>query len=182
MSIERMKAETNFLPTEPPTHCCGKHCREYWCCQDYSLGQEDMHCFFGLKGEANVLFEQQERWDLVGALYTEYFQRPVQKSGKEWMRLGFQGQYPETDFRGGGVLSLQLILRFVKRNKELVIKMEHDKANFFFAITAINLAFYMKKYFHLADFLIPDKDVEVYCNRRALKNFCRLLQTNEHAY
>ena len=98
------------------------------------------------------------------------------------MRLGFQGQYPETDFRGGGILSLQIILRFVKRNRQLVQTMEQDKAGFFFAITAINLAFYMKKYFHLADFLIPQKDVETYCNRRALKNFCRLLTDNEENY
>ena len=94
------------------------------------------------------------------------------------MQLGFQGQYPETDFRGGGVLSLQLILRFVKRNKPLVKVMEQDKAGFFFAITAINIAFFMKKYFHLAEFLVPGKDSQVYCNRRALKNFCRLLVDN----
>jgi hypothetical protein len=98
------------------------------------------------------------------------------------MRLGFQGQYPETDFRGGGVLSLQLILRFVKRNRPLVQVMETDKAGFFFAITAINIAFFLKKYFHLADFLLPGKDQAVYCNRRALKNFCRLLVDSEWAY
>ncbi len=40
----------------------------------------------------------------------------------------------------------------------------------------------MKKYFHLADFLVPRKDIAVYCNRRALKNFCRLLVDNEDAY
>jgi hypothetical protein len=99
-------------------------------------------------------------------------------NGKEWMQLGFQGQYPETDFRGGGILSLELILRFVKRNKELVKRMETDKAGFFFAITAINIAFFMKKYFHLADFLLVGKDIQVYCNRRALKNFCRMLLDN----
>lgn len=103
-------------------------------------------------------------------------------SGKEWTRLGFQGQYPETDFRGGGVLSLQLILRFVKRRKELVRQMETDKASFFFAITAINIAFFMKKYFHLADFLVAGKDLAVYCNRRALKNLCRMLVDQEEAY
>ena len=80
------------------------------------------------------------------------------------------------------MLSLQLILRFVKRNKELVRVMEKDKAGFFFAITAINIAFYMKKYFHLADFLVPNKDASVYCNRKALKNFCQLLVDNEYAY
>lgn len=95
------------------------------------------------------------------------------------MRLGFQGQYPETDFRGGGVLSLQLILRFVKRNRVLVEEMEKDKAGFFFAITAINIAFYLKKYFHLADFLVPRKDAADYCNRRALKNFCKVLVDRE---
>jgi ELMO domain-containing protein len=79
-------------------------------------------------------------------------------SGPEWMKLGFQGKYPETDFRGGGVMSLQLILKFVKRNKQLVKQMENDKGGFFFAITAINISFFMKKYFHLADFLIAKKD------------------------
>lgn len=77
------------------------------------------------------------------------------------------------------MLSLQLILRFVKRRKELVKQMETDKANFFFAITAINIAFFMKKYFHLADFLVAGKDIAVYCNRRALKNLCRMLVDQE---
>jgi hypothetical protein len=40
----------------------------------------------------------------------------------------------------------------------------------------------MKKYFHLADFLVAGKDEEVYCSRRALKNFARLLGDNERAY
>jgi ELMO domain-containing protein len=94
------------------------------------------------------------------------------------MRLGFQGQYPESDFRGGGVLALQLIIRFVKRNREMVHEMEKDKGGFFFAITAINIAFFMKKYFHLADFLIPERDKHIYCDRRALKNFCQLLASD----
>jgi len=40
----------------------------------------------------------------------------------------------------------------------------------------------MKKFFHLADFLVPGKDEEVYCSRRALKNFCQLLVENQQAY
>jgi ELMO domain-containing protein len=60
--------------------------------------------------------------------------------------------------------------------------MEKDRAGFFFAITAINIAFFMKKYFHLADFLLPGKDAADYCNRRALKNFCRLMVSREQAY
>lgn len=80
------------------------------------------------------------------------------------------------------MLSLQVILRFVKKNRALVQIMEQDKAGFFFAITAINIAFYLKKYFHLADFLVPGKDQQTYCSRKALKNFCRLLTDNEQTY
>lgn len=77
-------------------------------------------------------------------------------------------------------MALQLILRFVKRRKTLVEQMERDRGGFFFAITAINLAFLMKKYFHLSE----GKGVEQgeLCNRRGLKNFCRLLLDREEAY
>jgi hypothetical protein len=60
--------------------------------------------------------------------------------------------------------------------------MEKDKGGFFFAITAINIAFFMKKYFHLADYLLPEWDKNVYCDRRALKNFCQLLTSDEEIY
>lgn len=53
--------------------------------------------------------------------------------------------------------------------------MEKDKGGFFFAITTINIFFFLKKYFHLADDLIPVRDEYEYCNRRALKNFCRII-------
>jgi hypothetical protein len=38
--------------------------------------------------------------------------------------------------------------------------MEKDEGGFFFAITAINICFFMKKYFHLSESLIPGKDEE----------------------
>ena len=98
------------------------------------------------------------------------------------MKLGFQGKYPETDFRGGGVFSLKLILRFTQTNLQLVKVMETDKGNFFFALTAINIAFWMKKYFHLADDLIVGRDENEYCNRRALKNFCRVIISERFTY
>lgn len=54
-----MKAETNFLPTEPHTHTHSKHCRESFFCENYSLTQTELQCFYTLKAEANILFEQQ---------------------------------------------------------------------------------------------------------------------------
>lgn len=40
----------------------------------------------------------------------------------------------------------------------------------------------MKKYFHLADFLIPQKDKAIYCDRRALKNFCILMKNDDEFF
>ena len=40
----------------------------------------------------------------------------------------------------------------------------------------------MKKYFHLADFLVPNRDEAEYCNRRALKNFCKLIVSERNVY
>lgn len=60
--------------------------------------------------------------------------------------------------------------------------MEKDRGNFFFAITAINISFFMKKYFHLADFLVPGRDEHEYCNRRALKNFCQVITSERYTY
>lgn len=146
-------------------------------CHDYSLSQQEIQKFQALKEEANIAFEQQPRHDILRALHSEYFPQGTSTDppGKEWLRLGFQGMRPETDLRGGGVLALQLILRFVQRKSPLVREMEADRGGFFFAITAINIAFFMKKFFHLADFLVAGRDQEAYCSRRALKNFCRLL-------
>lgn len=39
-------------------------------CEDYSLSQSELQRFYALKEEANILFEQQERWDLVKSLYS----------------------------------------------------------------------------------------------------------------
>jgi hypothetical protein len=47
-------------------------------------------------------------------------------------------------------------------------------------VTTINIVYFLKKYFHLADFLIPGRDENEYCNRRALKNFCQIILRKKH--
>lgn len=60
--------------------------------------------------------------------------------------------------------------------------MQEDKGGFFFAITTINIYFFLKKYFHLSDSLVPVRDEHEYCNRRALKNFCRILASERSTF
>ena len=64
----------------------------------------------------------------------------------------------------------------------MVDDMAKDTNDFFFAVTAINVAFLMKKYFHLAEHLKPGVDVNEYSNRRTLKNFCGMLVKDRNAY
>lgn len=51
-------------------------------CEDYSLSQLELQKFLALKEEANVLFERQPRWDLLRALYGEYFQGEARAEGE----------------------------------------------------------------------------------------------------
>lgn len=60
--------------------------------------------------------------------------------------------------------------------------MENDKGNFFFAITAINICFFMKNYFHLSSSLIPVRDKDQYCDRRGLKNFCKMIVADQESF
>ena len=60
--------------------------------------------------------------------------------------------------------------------------MEIDKHHFFFAVTSINICFYLKNYFHLSDSLDVERDKNLYCSRRALKNFCKTLNSTENFF
>jgi hypothetical protein len=65
-----VNVETALLHTEPTTHIQNsRSCRERCLCCDYSLSREEIQRFYSLKSEANVLFDQETRWDLVDVLY-----------------------------------------------------------------------------------------------------------------
>jgi hypothetical protein len=67
--------------------------------------------------KAGIANEEKEKED-------EFFERTSSK----WDKLGFQGQDPATDLRGGGILALEIFVDFVESNPELVRGMqEHCK-------------------------------------------------------
>ena len=57
-----------------------------------------------------------------------------------------------------------------------MIKPEYE---FFMAITSINVTYFLKVYFHLADFLDIRKDKAKICPRKGFKTFCALLSKNQ---
>ena len=46
-----------------------------------------------------------------------------------------------------------------------------DENEFLFAISSINVSYYLMTFFHLHDFLDYKKDKKVICSRKILKNF-----------
>lgn len=77
-----MRSETALLPGEPQTHTQNRHWRECFNCENYSLEQAEIQRLAVLKEEANILFEDQPRWDLIKSVYSEYFKQTGQVSGK----------------------------------------------------------------------------------------------------
>ena len=71
------------------------------------------------------------------------------RHSKSWSEIGFQGLDPATDFRGGGVLSLENLRYFAKESPEIARKILaeqcHDitKGGFPFALAGINITAFL---------------------------------------
>ncbi|KAK3579958.1 hypothetical protein CHS0354_033476 [Potamilus streckersoni] len=65
------------------------------------------------------------------------------RASEQWKHIGFQGNNPETDFRGMGLLGLHQLIHFAsKYNSEarkILQKSHHPKLGYSFAIVGINL-------------------------------------------
>lgn len=64
---------------------------------------------------------------------------------KQWQKIGFQGKDPATDFRGMGILSLDMLLYFSKNHskesRKCMIRAQEDEVSWFsWAIAGINIA------------------------------------------
>ena len=94
---------------------------------------------------------------------------------EHWKSFGFQSQFPCTDFRGGGTFSLNNLIFFAEERGESVEEMTRPENGFLFAVSSINISYFLKVYFHLADFLEYSKDRAVFSKRRGFKNFCGFL-------
>lgn len=108
---------------------------------------------------------------------------PATLKTKAWGILGFQGEDPRTDFRGGGFTSLCLIYDFCKTHTDLLprVKAETERGNMLFACSSINTTFFLKNFFHMGDMAVvtANKRQSELASRTALKSFCGWL-TKEH--
>jgi len=64
------------------------------------------------------------------------------RKSKQWQELGFQGNDPASDFRGGGILSLWCMVRYTRMNpdesRSFINKSRHPTTGYPYALVCIN--------------------------------------------
>lgn len=115
--------------------------------------------------------------EILKHLWTLSFNSPPQLTSQDWVSIGFQGQDPSTDFRGGGLYSLQQIINFAQTYPNHY--QEIKSADYSFAICSINLTHFLAYYFQL----LPKNSIGTSECRRAgphiLKTFARLNDSDQ---
>eukprot|EP01016_Furgasonia_blochmanni_P004940 TRINITY_DN11911_c0_g1_i2.p1 TRINITY_DN11911_c0_g1~~TRINITY_DN11911_c0_g1_i2.p1 ORF type:complete len:337 (-),score=24.63 TRINITY_DN11911_c0_g1_i2:141-1151(-) len=144
------------------------------------LNPLELRHYYHERRQANIYFDpnNEDHTNKLRGLWLLLKAEPLGEEIKrdEWTKYGFQNHDPRTDFRGGGIMSLLHIIHFVETKKDIVEKMCDEKADFFFAISSINVTYYMKKYFHLLNHLVYELDKSELGSRRSLKNFCVMMK------
>jgi len=63
----------------------------------------------------------------------------ISRKTKQWVEIGFQGDNPSTDFRGGGYMSLKMLLYFAQNDTELMKLLISHQRSYPFCVSGINL-------------------------------------------
>ncbi len=106
---------------------------------------------------------------------------PDKVLGPEWKDIGFQGQNPRTDFRGGGILGLHCLRYFLLKYPEEFLKMQSDDT-FFFAITSINLTHMLMIYFYMNKYEVQIESKRLRAGRKQFKRFARLNSESKSSF
>ena len=180
------------LLIEPQTHVKNKSFASRYYCKCCSnerrtrLTTQELIRFYSLKAECNLLFdpEEEEHNLLVNDLWCALTGEPALDDipNEQWKQFGFQNRDPRTDFRGSGVAGLKMLVNYARDYPSMIKCMSNPNDDFLFAVSSINVTYFLLKYFHLADFLEYERDKEELGSRKALKNFCVILSKDEDAF
>jgi len=105
------------------------------------------------------------------------------ESEKIWRKIGFQTKEPRTDFRAGGIYSLDLMMYFVKNYEKDYINILNEDY-FTFALTCIRVSYLVRTYLYL----LTNEEIRInskfqrgiLANRKQLKYFCYFLIDNDN--
>lgn len=186
------KKQKHYQYKQPETHvrnqsfiatCCSSCCGNRF---KTDLTYEELISFYKLKELANTTFNVNctEYDHLFRQLWQAFTEEttPGDIISERWKEFGFQNQNPKSDFRAAGLLSLRQLIRFVSKNRSRTLRMCDPKYDFCFAISSINITYFLMKYYHLANGLTYKKDKNSLCSRIALKNMCQMLEHDEETF
>ncbi len=102
--------------------------------------------------------------------------QPDNLVGPKWMELGFQGNDPRNDFRGGGIIGLYCLTYFVQNFKNDFASIKPTSEGLFStALFCINLSYALQVCFHFHnDDDIMRKYRPYKANPTRFKNFLKL--------
>ena len=141
--------------------------------------------FYKIKEDVDVLFDAKctEYDDLFRELWKVLTDENLDTIQNErWKYYGFQNANPRSDLRGGGLISLKQMISYAKSHKEKVKEMVAPEHEFLFAVSSINITYFLFRYYHLSSLLVYEKDWKEICSRIALKSFCILLEDDHSTY
>lgn len=172
-SLEDKKGLSYYLPV---TQCFGNS-------SNVDFTREDLVLFYQLVNATSVMFDEKidNHTNILAQLHYTVFNKTVEDptSDPDWEMLGFQNPRPGSDFRGGGLLSLQSLVYVCNKEHELVkeiINFTQIHSNYLFACVVIGSVYFLKNLLHFGVYKDYTKriDHQRTGSRRALKYFLNL--------
>lgn len=149
--------------------------------KDLKLTKQNLKLFYSLVSESDILFssENNEHVKILAEVYRLTFKFEP-KDAEEllnsnfWRDFGFQTNKPETDFRGGGLLSLKAMQYMAEYEPDFVasaLNFMKVTDSYLHACVVITVVFQLKNFLHFGLFSAYHEkyDAEKACSRQTLK-------------
>jgi len=159
-----------------------------WLAKRLVLTKEEQECFSQLRQLADVAYNGEDHIHertlrrLFAAVHGPEEAHQLTAGGDaRWKDLGFQAEDPRTDFRGGGLMSLQNMCHLAENYPEQTLGMVRDasgkRAPYLFAASCVNISSMLVLLLGLNSRrgLSPAKGMPCPANAIARKNFARIL-------
>jgi len=162
---------------------------------DFSLSPSEEQMVAQLQCQAQIAFDpaNPDHEELLRAYFRTAMgmEPPEGRRHSKWKDLGFQSEDPRTDFRGGGLLSLQCMVFMMQEHTDRMQKMMmqcaevpksvtgHLTPSYPFSAAVVNVSFDLAGWLYL-DPRRPPKDEG--CPGRAYRYFGRMLDTDPYAF
>jgi hypothetical protein len=183
-----VKKQKHYQYKQPETHLKNKSLMAMICscCGDRfktDLTYDELISFYKIKELATTTFDSRStEYDHLFRQLWEAFTEETPHDeivNERWKEFGFQNQNPKSDFRAAGLFALRQLLRFVSKNRGRTLRMCDSKYDFCFAISSINITYFLIRYYHLAEGMTYERDKQSLCSRIALKTMCQILEQDE---